>query len=103
MVLTVGLITLVGVYALKLPLGAAVLLGGILAPTDPVLAPDVQTENVRAQDRLRFGLTGEADLNDGTAFPFIMLGLSLCGLHNIVGGIAIGAVCEAGPGLVGTA
>ena len=43
MALTVGLITLVGVWGLGLSLGAAVLLGGILAPTDPVLASGVQT------------------------------------------------------------
>jgi NhaP-type Na+/H+ or K+/H+ antiporter len=32
---------------------------------------------------LRFGLTGEAGLNDGSAFPFVMLGLGLLGLHDI--------------------
>jgi len=83
MVVTVGLITLIGVYLLALPLGAAVLLGAILAPTDPVLASDVQVEEPTDSDRLRFGLTGEAGLNDGTAFPFVMLGLGLLGLHEI--------------------
>lgn len=105
--LTVGLITLVGVVLLKMPLGAAVLLGAILAPTDPVLASDVQVENPFDRDRLRFSLTGEAGLNDGSAFPFVMLGLGLLGLHDVgdfgwrwlavdvvwatVGGLAIGA------------
>src|SRR5919206_497446 len=83
MIVTVGLITLVGVVGLGLPLGAAVLLGAILAPTDPVLASDVQVEGPTDQDRLRFGLTGEAGLNDGTAFPFVMLGLGLIGLHEL--------------------
>lgn len=83
MSITVGLVTLVGVYGLGLPLGAAVLLGAILAPTDPVLASDVQTENPWDRDRLRFSLTGEAGLNDGAAFPFVMLGLGLLGLHEI--------------------
>jgi sodium/hydrogen antiporter len=83
MVVTVGLITLVGVYGLGLPLGAAVLLGAILAPTDPVLASDVQVENTGDRDRLRFGLTGEGGMNDGTAFPFVMLGLGLLGLHEL--------------------
>lgn len=32
---------------------------------------------------MRFGLTGEAGLNDGTAFPFVMLGLGLLGLHDL--------------------
>ena len=83
MTVTVGLVTLVGVFAMGLPVGAAVLLGGILAPTDPVLASDVQVTHPTDGDRLRFGLTGEAGLNDGTAFPFIMLGLGLLGLHEI--------------------
>jgi NhaP-type Na+/H+ or K+/H+ antiporter len=108
MTLTVGLIALVGVVGLGLPIGAAILLGGVLAPTDPVLASDVQVENTADRDRLRFGLTGEAGLNDGTAFPFVMLGLGLMGLHEIgangwrwlavdvvwavSGGLAIGAL-----------
>ena len=83
MALTVGLITLVGVYGLGLPLGAAVLLGAVLAPTDPVLASDVQLESAADQNRLRFNLTGEAGLNDGTAFPFVMLGLGWLGLHEL--------------------
>jgi len=87
MTLTVGLITAVGVLGFSLPLGACILLGAILAPTDPVLASDVQVENPEDRDLLRFSLTGEAGLNDGTAFPFVMLGLGLLGLHEIgVGG-----------------
>jgi sodium/hydrogen antiporter len=116
MVLTVGLITLVGIIGLGLPLGAAVLLGAILAPTDPVLASGVQLENIHDRNRLRFSVTGEAGLNDGTAFPFVMLGLGLCGLHDlgawgwkwwtidvicaILAGLGIGALCGA---LVGQA
>jgi NhaP-type Na+/H+ or K+/H+ antiporter len=83
MTITVGLVTLVAVYGLGLPLGAAILLGAILAPTDPVLASEVQLESARDSDRLRFSITGEAGLNDGTAFPFVMLGLGLLGLHEI--------------------
>jgi NhaP-type Na+/H+ or K+/H+ antiporter len=83
MVLTVAAVTALGVYVLNLPLGAAVLLGAILAPTDPVLASDVQVANPGDRDRLRFGLTGEGGLNDGTAFPFVMLGLGLLGLHEL--------------------
>lgn len=83
MALTVGLIALVGVWVMGLPPGAAVLLGAILAPTDPVLATDVQLVDPRDRDPLRSGLTGEAGLNDGTAFPFVMLGLGLLGLHDI--------------------
>jgi NhaP-type Na+/H+ or K+/H+ antiporter len=83
MTLTVGLITAAGVYGLGLSIGAAVLLGAVLAPTDPVLASDVQAEDPWDKDRLRFSLTGEAGLNDGTAFPFVMLGLGLLGLHEL--------------------
>ena len=77
MAITVGLVAAFGYYVLDLPLGAAVLLGGIVAPTDPVLATDVQMRHSGDRDRLRFVLTCEAGMNDGTAFPFIMLGLGL--------------------------
>jgi len=83
MLLTVAAITAAGVWLLNLPLGAAVLLGAILAPTDPVLASDVQVANPSDRDRLRFGLTAEGGLNDGTAFPLVMLGLGLLGLHEL--------------------
>ncbi len=83
MVITVGLVTAAGVWLLNLPLGAAVLLGGVLAPTDPVLASDVQTKDPQDRDRLRLTLTAEGGLNDGTAFPFVMLGLGLLGLHDL--------------------
>ena len=83
MIVTVAAITAIGMYGLGLSLGAAVLLGAILAPTDPVLASDVQVANPKDRDRLRFGLSGEGGLNDGTAFPFIMLGLGLLGVHEL--------------------
>ncbi len=87
MALTVALIALAGVFMLGLPIGGAILLGAILAPTDPVLASDVQVESSGDRDRLRFSLTGEGGLNDGAAFPFVMLGLGLLGLHDLgVGG-----------------
>lgn len=107
MTITVGLVAAVGVWGLGLPLGAAILLGAILAPTDPVLASDVAVDTPDDRDRLRFSLTGESALNDGTAFPFVMLGLGLLGLRDlgtglwrwvavdvlwaVVGGLAIGA------------
>jgi NhaP-type Na+/H+ or K+/H+ antiporter len=83
MLATVGLTALVAVQLLHLPIGAAVLLGAILAPTDPVLATDVQIKGPGDDSRLRFALTGEAGLNDGTAFPMVMLGLGLLGLHDL--------------------
>jgi sodium/hydrogen antiporter len=57
--------------------GAAVLLGAILAPTDPVLASEVQLASVKDKDELRFGLTSEGGLNDALAFPFVYFGLYL--------------------------
>ena len=57
MTLTVVLISVVGVFGLGLPLGAAIVLGAILAPTDPVLASAVQFESSSDRDRLRFSLT----------------------------------------------
>jgi NhaP-type Na+/H+ or K+/H+ antiporter len=83
MTVTVGLIALIGFYGLGLPVGAAILLGGILAPTDPVLASDVQVNNAEDRDWLRFSLTGEGGLNDGAALPFVLLGLGLLGLHDL--------------------
>ena len=87
MTISVLFSTALGVYGLGLSLGAAILLGAIIAPTDPILASDVQVENATDRDRLRFSLTGEGALNDGAAFPFVLLGLGLLGLHNLgVGG-----------------
>jgi NhaP-type Na+/H+ or K+/H+ antiporter len=83
MVVTVALIAAAGHYWLGLPLGAAILLGAVLAPTDPVLASEVQLAEPDDRDRLRFSLTGEAGFNDGSAFPFVMLGLGLLGLHDL--------------------
>ena len=86
MTITVALIALIGTQILGLSLGAAVLLGAIVAPTDPVLASDVQVLEADDRDRLRFSLTGEGGLNDGAAFPFVMLGLGLLGLHDLGSG-----------------
>ena len=83
MPLTIALIATISLLLLDLPLGAAILLGAILAPTDPVLASAVQVESSGDRDRLRFSLTGEGGLNDGAAFPFVMQGLGLLGLHDL--------------------
>lgn len=103
MLSTIVLIALAGMWMLGLSLGAAVLLGAILAPTDPVLASDVQLTNPADRDRLRFSLTAEAGFNDGVAFPFVMLGLGLLGLHDLGAGgwkwAAIDVVWGIGAGL----
>lgn len=64
-----------GHWLLGMGWGASVLLGAILAPTDPVLASEVQLADIDDQDELRFGLTSEGGLNDALAFPFVYFGL----------------------------
>ncbi len=77
MPLTIGAMVLVGLAA-GWPLASALLLGAVLAPTDPVLAGDVQvgppTEG--GEHPVRFALTAEAGLNDGLAFPFVYLAIA---------------------------
>lgn len=108
MPLTIGAMVLVGLAA-GLPLAAALLLGAVLAPTDPVLAGDVQvgppTEG--GEHPVRFALTAEAGLNDGLAFPFVYLAIAaIAGLtcteaiewagydlvHRILAGTLVGVV-----------
>ncbi len=84
----VAMVAAIGVWLLDLPLGAAVLLGAVLAPTDPVLASDVPADAGPNPDRLGFSLAAEGGLNDGAAFPFVMLGLGLLGLHDMGPGLA---------------
>lgn len=77
MPLTIGAIALFGTQVMGLSLGAAVVLGAILAPTDPVLAGDIGVGPPGEEDEHEpnFSVTGEAGLNDGLAFPFLFLGL----------------------------
>ena len=78
------LLTLLGLWFLGLGLGAALLVAASLAPTDPVLASEVQVgepadedEGAENEDEVRFGLTSEAGLNDGLAFPFVYLAIAI--------------------------
>ncbi|GET35615.1 cation:proton antiporter [Microseira wollei] len=68
-------IAAVGHWLLRMDWGTAILLGAILAPTDPVLASEVQISHVEDRDELRFGLTSEGGLNDALAFPFVYFGI----------------------------
>ncbi len=72
-------ITLLTGWALGLPWAVALLVAASLAPTDPVLAADVQVGPPKTgdEDEVRFGLTSEAGLNDGAAFPFVHLAILL--------------------------
>lgn len=83
MTISVALVAAFAWLVLDLPLGVSVLLGAILAPTDPVLATDIQVRHADDRDQLRNTLTCEAGMNDGSAFPFVMLGLGLLGAHEV--------------------
>ena len=106
MPLTILGVALIGWWVAGLAPAVALLLGAVLAPTDPVLASDVQvgeplTEDIdeRSEDErrdgdlpdedddIRFSLTAEAGLNDGLAFPFVHLALLL-----IAGGFTLADV-----------
>jgi NhaP-type Na+/H+ or K+/H+ antiporter len=115
---------LIGWWVAGLAPAVALLLGAVLAPTDPVLASDVQVgepltddvaeaeaeDGVEEDDDIRFSLTAEAGLNDGLAFPFVHLALLLLaggfGLADagawlgwyVVGKIAIGVAVGLGAG-----
>jgi sodium/hydrogen antiporter len=66
-------------FWLSFNMASAILLGAALAPTDPVLASDVQVGPPLEKDRsnVRFSLTAEGGLNDGMAFPFTWLAIAL--------------------------
>ena len=109
MPLTIGAVALFGHEAMGLSLGAAVILGAVLAPTDPVLAGDIGVgpPGDDVEHEPNFSVTGEAGLNDGLAFPFLFAGLFMIEpggtswigdwlladvLYGIVVGTAIGAI-----------
>ncbi|AGZ44538.1 cation:proton antiporter domain-containing protein [Actinoplanes friuliensis] len=81
MPVTIGAVALLGWWWAGLVPAAALLLGAALAPTDPVLASDVQvgepTDEEDSEDEVRFALTSEAGLNDGLAFPFVYAAIAM--------------------------
>ena len=79
MPLTIAAITVLSWGFLGLGIASAILLGAALAPTDPVLASDVQVgpPNTEEEDEVRFALTSEAGLNDGLSFPFVYLAIAV--------------------------
>ncbi len=108
-------IALVGGFLAGLPAAAALLLGAALAPTDPVLATDVQAgpPGSGEEDEVRFTLTAEAGLNDGLAFPFVHLAIAAAGaaampgpwlldwaLHDLAWKLGVGLVLGWGLGRV---
>lgn len=93
MPLAIAVTAVLGWWLAGLVPGAALVLAAALAPTDPVLASDVQVEGptvdvddeerLDEDDEMRFALTSEAGLNDGAAFPFVVAGLSLLGAGSV--------------------
>jgi sodium/hydrogen antiporter len=79
MPLTIAAIAFLGHWILGLGVASALLLGASLAPTDPVLASDIQVGPPRSgeEDDVRFALTSEAGLNDGLSFPFVHLAIAI--------------------------
>ncbi|MDQ3936705.1 MAG: cation:proton antiporter, partial [Actinomycetota bacterium] len=105
MPVTIAAVAALGVVLMGLSLGAAIVLGAALAPTDPVLASDVQVGPPGDADEPepRFALTAEAGFNDGLAFPFVLLGVFVAGrggtgwipewvLADVVYALAVGVV-----------
>jgi NhaP-type Na+/H+ or K+/H+ antiporter len=115
MPVTIGAIALFANTLMGLSLGAAIILGAALAPTDPVLARQLQVGPPGEGDRTEshFALTSEAGLNDGLAFPFVFLGIFVASesgtgwfgewlaadvFYGIAVGLAVGAASGYGVG-----
>jgi NhaP-type Na+/H+ or K+/H+ antiporter len=79
MLLSIAITAFLGYYWLGFSIPSAILLGAALAPTDPVLASDVQVGPPleKTRSRARLALTAEGGLNDGMAFPFTWLAIAL--------------------------
>ena len=96
MPLTIAGVALLGWWFAGLVPASAMLLGAVLAPTDPVLASDVQVgpPGSEEEDEVRFSLTSEAGLNDGLAFPFTNAAIAMAaagsaGVGSWLGGWAL--------------
>lgn len=108
MPLTILAVATFAATAMGLSLAAAIVLAAALAPTDPVLAGDLGVGPPDEEDEREpnFAITAEAGLNDGLAFPFVILGLGVAAhsgpgwlvewaladvLYAVVVGVAVGA------------
>lgn len=79
MPLTIAAAALLGYWVVGFPAAVAMLFGAVCAPTDPVLASEVQVDEPGEGegDEVRFALTSEAGLNDALAFPFTNAALAM--------------------------
>jgi len=86
---TIAAVALLGWAVGGMTLAGALLLGAVLAPTDPVLATDVQVGPPLegGEHPVRFTLTTEAGLNDGLAFPFVYLALAIAAAGGVTGSL----------------
>lgn len=112
MPITIAATAFLGWWVLGLALPTALLLGAVIAPTDPVLASDVEATDpeeeidpdIEPEDQegeIRFSLTSEAGLNDGLAFPFVYLAIALASIslrapdiEGGVGGLVVSTLLE---------
>ncbi len=86
MPLCIGAVAVLGWGFMGLAPASALLLGAVLAPTDPVLAGEVQVGEPNEEgeeDEVRFGLSSEAGLNDGLAFPFVYAAIAVAGTASL--------------------
>jgi len=87
MVLTIVLVAFTGWWIAAFAPATALLLGAVIAPTDPVLASETEIEgpgeHPGKEGTLKFALTSEAGVNDGLAFPFtnMAIAMALFGFH----------------------
>lgn len=91
MPLTMLAVGVLGWGLLGFGVAVAVLLAAAVAPTDPVLAGEVQVAEPAEhpesdEDEARFALTSEAGLNDGLAFPFTYAAVAICAVGVAPGG-----------------
>ncbi len=113
MPLTIAAVALLGWSVAGMTVAGAILLGAVLAPTDPVLAGDLQIgPPLEGKEHpVRFALTTEAGLNDGLAFPFVYLALHIASegtspsawladwlAWDVLYRIAVGTLCGMGIG-----
>lgn len=79
MIICIAVTAIYGKFFLGFDLASAILLAAVLAPTDPVLAADVQVgpPNDGPVSETKFALTAEAGMNDGMAFPFTWLAITI--------------------------
>ena len=90
MPLTIISLMLFGWFVAGMTMAGGLLLGAVLAPTDPVLAGDVQVGDPLegGEHPVRYALTTEAGLNDGLAFPFVHLGILIAAAGGVSWGLA---------------